>query len=222
MYTANDCTYHGLHDWHKALFEKFGWMIMAIDHHHDLKLKSYKESLEHIQECLKDKIRVTKDEDRINDLKILLDNIKCLECDLDELIKIKSNNNSNYQNTRVKGEDATNCGLQHWMKHKYEYLGWMCLAQKHGNKLKIAAYIDAIERLVASIEKKINEVEEKDRKDDLKITLEHSKLLKYYACELLMDKDKKSSRKSTRSRRSTRSRKSTRKTRATKKKSFWL
>jgi hypothetical protein len=204
IYNASDCTFHGLHEWHKAMFEKFGWMIMAIDHHHDLKLKSYQESIKHIKECINSKIEATKDEDRKDDLKILLENIKCLECDLDTLMKIKFDHNSNKKYSGNNGEKVTNCALQHWMVKKFEYLGWMCLAQKHGNTIKLRAYMDSITRLIASIEKKIGEVEEKDKKDDLEITLEHSKLLKYFAGKLLMDKHNSRNSSSSKSMRSSR------------------
>jgi len=45
----------------------------------------------------------------------------------------------------------------------------MCLARHYNYKLKISAYLDSIKTLKASLEKKIHDVDEKDRKDDLKI-----------------------------------------------------
>ena len=75
------------------------------------------------------------------------------------------------------------------MKMKYEHLGWMCLAQSHGNTLKVKAYFESIKSLISSLEQKIREVYEKDRRDDLEITLENTKLLKHAAWSLLQDKD---------------------------------
>ena len=86
---------------------------------------------------------------------------------------------------------ATNCGLQHWMIKKFENLGWMCLSQKHGHTLNIDSYFESIRLLIVSLEIKILEVKEKDRKDDLKITLEKTKILDCYACDLLMGENDK-------------------------------
>ena len=202
-----DCTFYGLHKWHKAMFEKLGWMIMAKEHNSGLKIKAYMESIKHFLLCVEKKLANTRDEDRKDDLVILMKNILCLQKCAQNLMKIKSGEYNHKYNNLKPGHECTNCGLQKWMVAKYEKLGWMCLAKQHGDMLKIEAYLDSLRSLMSSLELKIKEVQEKDRKDDLEITLEHSKLLKYFAGKLLMDKHssrKSSSSKSMRSSRQSR------------------
>jgi len=185
----HDCTFHGLHEWHKAMFEKLGWMIMAKEHKSDIKIESYLDSITRLEKCLEKKLTDTKDTDRQDDLKILLDNVKCLESCANRLMKISLVEHKHKTVNTMDHHKVTNCGLQHWMKMKYEHLGWMCLAQSHGNTLKVKAYFESIKSLISSLEQKIREVYEKDRRDDLEITLENTKLLKRAAWSLLMDKD---------------------------------
>lgn len=66
---------------------------------------------------------------------------------------------------------ATNHGLEKWVTHQYEHLGWMTLAQKHGNHDKLLAFICANERLIDEIKEKMTQVSEKDRRDDLETLL---------------------------------------------------
>jgi phage major head subunit gpT-like protein len=44
---ANAATLHGLLDWHKALIEKLGWMVLAKGNGHDYKITNYKKSIDH-------------------------------------------------------------------------------------------------------------------------------------------------------------------------------
>jgi hypothetical protein len=78
--------------------------------------------------------------------------------------------------------DATIHGLHHWYSECFEKLGWMVLAKSRGMTDKIQVYIHSLQRLKMAIEQKINKVNDKDHKDDLKIMhtnisilLEHSK-----------------------------------------------
>lgn len=187
----HDCTFNGLHEWHTYMVQKLGWMIMAKEHNSNLRLEAYLDTIKNLQTCLKKKINDTKDSDRKDDLEILLDNVKCLECDTNKLINFSTIDHKHKMDKTSSSHKVTNCGLQEWMKCKFENLGWMCLAQRDGNMLRINAYFASIESLIASIEEKIKEVHEKDRKDDLKITLENTNLLKHYAWRILMEKDEK-------------------------------
>ena len=167
----HDCTFLGLHEWHNNMFEKLGWMIMAKSHNNDLKINTYIDSIKNLQECLHAKINNTIDQDRKNDLKILLDNTECLNMCIniikDLVIEKKYGNECKNGNAH----NATFHGLHNWLTHKVEKLGWMCLANYHGNLLKPQCYIDSIMRLKASLEHKINQLHEQDNKDDLQILL---------------------------------------------------
>jgi hypothetical protein len=198
----HECTFHGLHDWHDAMFEKLGWMIMAKEHNNTLKIEAYLDGIKGLQKSLEKKINDTKDTDRKDDLKILLENAKCLDCDANKLMKTSLADHKHTIDKRGDSYRVTNCGLQHWMKCKFENLGWMCLAQSDKNTLRINAYFESIESLIASIEEKIKEVQEKDRKNDLEITLKNTNLLKHYAIHLLQDKDDTRTSKKSKSHRS--------------------
>ena len=191
-----DCTFHGLHKWQSSMFEKLGWMIMAKEHNSGLKIKAYMECIQNFLACVEKKIKDTRDEDRKDDLAILMKNMMCLQECAGRLMKIPSGEHLHKYNFTNKGHEATNCGLQKWMVSKYEKLGWMCLAKQHGDNVKIEAYLDSLRSLMASLEKKINEVEEKDRKDDLEITLNNTKLLKHNAWILLINSNCKTTKKS--------------------------
>ena len=60
-------------------------------------------------------------------------------------------------------------GLFKWTQKMYEKLGWMFLALKYNESVKVTAYIQGIEQLRQSIENKIMTVHEDDRRDDLEI-----------------------------------------------------
>ena len=70
-----DCTFHGLHKWHEHMFEHLGWMIMAKEHNSKLKIKAYMDSIQRFLECAAKKIENTRDEDRKDDLAILMKNM---------------------------------------------------------------------------------------------------------------------------------------------------
>lgn len=165
---THDCTFHGLHKWHNHMFEHLGWMAMAQKHHNQLKMDSFIDSINRLRECLAKKLQKTRDYDRKQDLSILLDNTMCLK-DCAHTLLTSSIVEDKSKCVAGEAHEVTNCGLAHCMKVKFEKLGWMCLAMDHGNHLKVKAYLDSIQRLKASLEKKMKEVKETDRKDDLGI-----------------------------------------------------
>ena len=76
-------------------------------------------------------------------------------------------------------------GLQYWFESKFEKLGWMVLAKEHGNKLKVSSYLQSISHLIQCLEDKILSVHDIDKKEDLKIMLEHTEILSKAAHKLL-------------------------------------
>lgn len=72
-------TFHGLHQWHQKMFEKLGWVILAKEYGHIEKVKCYIDSVNHLEQNIIQKISVTKDKDKIQDLEILLQNVKILQ-----------------------------------------------------------------------------------------------------------------------------------------------
>ena len=75
-YTA---TFHGLHDWHKHIFEHLGWMILAKEHKKTLKVRAYVDEINRFEKALKEKIDKTRDPDRRDDLYELLEHSKILK-----------------------------------------------------------------------------------------------------------------------------------------------
>jgi len=76
--TVGDCcdaTFHGLHEWHKHMFEQLGWMILAKSHGFTDKIAVYKSSLIRLKHSLEEKIKSTKEKDRKDDLHILHKNV---------------------------------------------------------------------------------------------------------------------------------------------------
>jgi hypothetical protein len=80
-----DATFHGLEGWHKYLFEKLGWMLLAKTYGYDIQLKAYKNSLDELISHLNTKCKTIKDKDKKDDLKILLSNAKILKTYVDKL-----------------------------------------------------------------------------------------------------------------------------------------
>jgi hypothetical protein len=166
------------------MFEHLGWMAMAKKHGNDLKIRTYLDGIVRLKECLERKMASTKDEDRKDDLKVLMDNTDCLsECAHRLLDSVTTSSNKECKSN--KAHEATYHGLHCWMKHKFEKLGWMCLAKKHGNVLKVQCYMDSIERLKASLEKKLQDLHLQDHKDDIKILHEDVCVLHGTAHKLL-------------------------------------
>jgi hypothetical protein len=78
-------TFHGLNCWHKYLFEKLGWMLLAKTYNHDIQLEAYKNSVDELINHLNIKCKTIKDKDKKDDLKILLSNTKILKTYVDKL-----------------------------------------------------------------------------------------------------------------------------------------
>jgi predicted ATP-binding protein involved in virulence len=81
------------------------------------------------------------------------------------------------KSTNKQHYDVTFHGIMKWHDHMFEHLGWMILAQQHGYSDKINTYKKSINRLREAIEQKIEETNDKDKLQDLKILHKNTKLL---------------------------------------------
>jgi hypothetical protein len=73
-----DATFDGVQCWYKHAFEKLGWMVLAanrpvVEGEID-KLVMYSQELKHLHQALNEKLENIKEEDRKNDLVILIKN----------------------------------------------------------------------------------------------------------------------------------------------------
>ena len=71
----DQCTYHGLFEWHHKMFEELGWMVLAKKRGRMDKIAVYKNSLQHLKKCIENKIQDTHDKDRIEDMQLLWKNV---------------------------------------------------------------------------------------------------------------------------------------------------
>ena len=182
----HDVTFHGLHKWFCSMYEKLGWMAKAIQHDNKLKVDAYIESLAHLESSIKRKHEKTRDADNRDDLMILLNQSLILQAYMKKMTGVNiTKDNSREECSGSNSHDATFQGLHCWLKAKYEKLGWMCLAQEHSNKLKVESYLDSLKRLKASLDKKMNDLEEKDRKNDIEILQNDVCTLQLVASKLL-------------------------------------
>lgn len=75
-----EATHNGLQEWYKMKFEKLGWMILAKERGLNEKVIEYKNSLNRLEKAIEHKLNHhTKDTDRKEDLKIMLENVAVLK-----------------------------------------------------------------------------------------------------------------------------------------------
>ena len=109
----HDITYEGIYCWSKSLFENFGWMILAHKNNDVQGLISYKKEIETLIQYVIEKLQYLyklqeKDrnillEDKINNMKILKDNLEFLHKFTTAFLLIK-NVKPNYMNKNSSKE----------------------------------------------------------------------------------------------------------------------
>jgi hypothetical protein len=70
--------YHDLNCWKKAMFEKLGWMLLHQRDDRPYKISAYREDIRHLSLAIDEKLRITTDVDRRNDLLIMQRNVATL------------------------------------------------------------------------------------------------------------------------------------------------
>ena len=80
--TFNPATFHGIHEWHKHMFEKFGWMMLSVNkgNKNPEKVTSYIKGVNLLECAIRDKLQgdnstITEQKD----LNILLNNVNILK-----------------------------------------------------------------------------------------------------------------------------------------------
>jgi Mg2+ and Co2+ transporter CorA len=78
QYECCDATFVGIHFWFKSMFEELGWMILAKHRGMLDKIMTYKNSVNRLRQAIEKKLKVTKDADRKDDLRIMHENVLVL------------------------------------------------------------------------------------------------------------------------------------------------
>lgn len=71
-------TIHGLNEWSQAMFEKFGWMILASNEGRKLSINGYLDSLKYLIKCITEKEKSLHDLDNKNQMKELKESVMIL------------------------------------------------------------------------------------------------------------------------------------------------
>ena len=77
-----------------------GDMILAKNRKYDTKIKAYTESIQHLQNALKEKIDITQDRDRVVDLQDLIYNVEILKNYTDKIFKKKKSRKSSRKSSK--------------------------------------------------------------------------------------------------------------------------
>ena len=73
--------------------------------------------------------------------------------------------------------EMTFCALSSWYRTEFEKLGWMILAHNKGMNEKIQCYKISLKTLLDSLELKIKDVKDIDKKNDLELMHHNVKIL---------------------------------------------
>uniref|UniRef100_A0A6C0HLH2 Four helix bundle protein n=1 Tax=viral metagenome TaxID=1070528 RepID=A0A6C0HLH2_9ZZZZ len=82
-----DTTFHGLYEWHKNMFEKLGWMILAKSHGYHDKTNCYLKTCNRLKEALIEKLTVYTEADKKLDLEVLVKNVNILCTTANRMLK---------------------------------------------------------------------------------------------------------------------------------------
>ena len=79
-------TFCGVSEWHKAMFEKFGWMLLAKEKGYGFKVVAYKKAIDHLLMTIKHLMGEYMDPDKKHDLAVLLMNVECLKANAAKML----------------------------------------------------------------------------------------------------------------------------------------
>lgn len=120
-------------------------------------------------------------------------------------------------------QSCTLAGLEHWVKHAFEHLGWMVLAKSKNDDLalqKISVYKKSVDKLLEHLVQKEKEVSSPDSKQDLLVLIEKVKVLQaHLAQDFPMTGGKRKAKKAMKSK--SRSRSRSKKSKAKMSKTSW-
>jgi hypothetical protein len=75
---AHEMTFHSLNLWYKSIFEKLGWMVLALEQENEMKIANYIQGIINFIASAKLKKKLVEENDRKDDIKIMIHNMKSL------------------------------------------------------------------------------------------------------------------------------------------------
>lgn len=171
-----------LERWLDELFQKLGWMVLAIDENNKSKLNNYVSSIQRIKNLICEKIIIVNNHDSKNNLQLLYENVQVLENFVNKIInpKLENMNQSNEKNKR------TLCQIHGWYVSLFKKTGWMLLVIAENNKLKLDNFSNSINDFIIVNNNKQTEIQDQDTKNDLIILNDNMKILKDYVTNNLV------------------------------------
>lgn len=85
-----ETTFYGLEQWYVHTYKHLGWMLLAKHDKVDYKLTAYLKSFDELKRALVEKQKTTQDEDRREDLRIMLEKVRATEPTIKKLLAAKS------------------------------------------------------------------------------------------------------------------------------------
>ena len=73
--------------------------------------------------------------------------------------------------------EMTFCSLSSWYNTEFQKLGWMILAHDKGMHEKVECYVISLKTLLDSLELKIKDIKDSDKKHDLELMHHNVKIL---------------------------------------------
>ena len=179
-----DITFCGAQKWMAKMYKKLGWMALSQHKGYD-KTRMYMKTLDLLIASIEKKRSITTDIDRIADLNVILKNTRKLK---DFATKLFDENEMITEGNTEEGiaTKVTMKWLGMWHSKMFKKLGWMALKKSDGKKYKVRCYLRTINDLIASGQKKINELTDPDNLIDAKIIYNNSLKLKRFAEKLLL------------------------------------
>ena len=84
----------------------------------------------------------------------------------------------------VVQEEVTLEGLEHWLKHQYEHLGWMALSVANSHPEKAYAYAMSLDRLDKAIDGRMTIVSNEQQHQDFAVMKSKLQKLKEFSTKL--------------------------------------
>ena len=101
-----DVTYHGLHYWLRAKYEKLGWMCLAHEHKNTLKINCYMDSIHNLKTSLKNKFEEMQENDHKKDIKIMIKDVCLLQKMAHKLLGVPKNKSTSRKTHKTSSSSS--------------------------------------------------------------------------------------------------------------------